>query len=232
MHPNLPTALVRLAEKIQPSQTALLVVDLQNDFCADGCALARTGADMDPPQAAARRMGDLIDVARSVGVVPIFVRLVGDPHAETDVWVDQRIRRAGAPYKPWATADSFGAAFYMVEPRPDEPVIDKYRYAAFQGTKLDHVLKRHGIRTLVVGGVATNVCVETAVREAFVRDFYVVLIEDGCAGTSQEAHDAAIANLGRFFCQVVNADEVIGVWQAGVPGDLSIAAAGGSRAAG
>ena len=215
MDPRLPTDLVPLDEKVDPRHTALLVVDLQNDFCADGCALARTGADMAPPQAAARRMAELIDVARATGVVPIFVRLVGDPHAETDVWVDQRIRRAGAPYKPWATADSFGAAFYLVEPRPNEPVIDKYRYAAFQGTKLEHVLKRHGIRTLVIGGVATNVCVETAVREAFVRDYYVVLVRDGCAGTSDEAHDAAIANLGRFFCQVVDADDVVAAWRAG-----------------
>jgi ureidoacrylate peracid hydrolase len=230
MDPQLPTSLVPLEDKVDPRHTALLVVDLQNDFCADGCALARTGADMAPPQAAARRMAELIDVARSIGVVPIFVRLVGDPHAETDVWVDQRIRRAGAPYKPWATADSFGAAFYVVEPRPDEPVIDKYRYAAFQGTKLEHVLKRHRIRTLVVGGVATNVCVETAVREAFVRDYYVVLVEDACAGTSEEAHDAAISNLGRFFCQVVDAVAIIRSWR----GHLAVPAGqpAGARAAG
>jgi ureidoacrylate peracid hydrolase len=213
MDPQLPTSLVPLAEKIDPRHTALLVVDLQNDFCADGCALARTGADMAPPQAAARRMAELIGVARDVGVLPIFVRLIGDPVTETAVWVDQRIRRAGAPYKPWATADSHGAAFYLVEPRPGEPVIDKYRYASFQGTKLEFVLRRHGIRTLVVGGVATNVCVDTAVREAFVRDLYVVLVRDACAGTSQEAHDAAIENLGRFFCQVVEASEVIASWQ-------------------
>jgi ureidoacrylate peracid hydrolase len=226
MEPHLPTALVPLDEKIDPRHTALLVVDLQNDFCADGCALARTGADMDPPQAAARRMAELVDVARSTGVVPIFVRLVGDPHAETEAWVDQRIRRAGAPYRPWATADSFGAAFYAVEPRADEPVIDKYRYAAFQGTKLEHVLKRHGIRTLVVGGVATNVCVETAVREAFVRDYYVVLVEDGCAGTSQEAHDAAIANLGKFFCQVVDSGEIVDTWARAARSEVAVAGTG------
>jgi ureidoacrylate peracid hydrolase len=232
MDPQLPTSLVPLVEKIDPRHTALLVVDLQNDFCADDCALARTGADVAPAQAAARRMTDLIEVARAVGVVPIFIRLVGDPQAETSVWVDQRIRRAGAPYKPWATADSFGAAFYLVEPRPDEPVVDKYRYAAFQGTKLEHVLKRHGVRTLVVGGVATNVCVETAVREAFVRDIYVVLVRDACAGTSRDAHDAAIENLGRFFCQVVDAAEVIDVWRAARTesrGPAPVSTAGSSR---
>ena len=225
MQPELPTTLVPLDEKIDPRHTALLVVDLQNDFCADGCALARTGADVAPAQAAARRMSELIDVARETGVLAIFVRLIGDPVTETAVWVDQRIRRAGAPYKPWATVDSHGAAFYVVEPRPGEPVIDKYRYASFQGTKLEFVLRRHGIRTLVVGGVATNVCVETAVREAFVRDLYVVLVRDGCAGTSQEAHDAAIENLGRFFCQVVDAQDVIDLWRG--PGERPTATAVG-----
>jgi ureidoacrylate peracid hydrolase len=212
MDPQLPTSLVPLEDKVDPRHTALLAVDLQNDFCADGCALARTGADMAPPQAAARRMADLIEAAREVGVLPIFMRLIGDPVTETAVWVDQRIRRAGAPYKPWATAESHGAAFYLVEPRPGEPVVDKYRYASFQGTKLEFVLRRHGIRTLVVGGVATNVCVETAVREAFVRDLFVVLVQDACAGTSHDAHLAAIENLGKFFCQVVGSAAVLRAW--------------------
>ena len=228
MDPQLPTALDPLDQKIDPGHTALLVVDLQNDFCADGCALARTGADMGPPQAAAQRMAELIDVARASGVLPIFVRLVGDPVTETAVWIDQRIRRAGAPYKPWATAESHGAAFYLVEPRPGEPVVDKYRYASFQGTKLEFVLRRHGIQTLVIGGVATNVCVETAVREAFVRDLHVVLVRDACAGTSGDAHDAAIANLGKFFCQVVDANEVIGVWRPGDGDRVRVAATTGA----
>ena len=232
MQPHLPTTLLPLHDKIDPRHTALLVVDLQNDFCADGCALARTGADMGPPQAAAERMAGLIDIARASGVLPIFVRLVGDPVTETAVWIDQRIRRAGAPYKPWATAESHGAAFYQVEPRPGEPVVDKYRYASFQGTKLEFVLRRHGIQTLVIGGVATNVCVETAVREAFVRDLYVVLVRDACAGTSEDAHDAAIANLGKFFCQVVDADEVIGVWQPRESVSTSVAVPAGGRIAG
>jgi ureidoacrylate peracid hydrolase len=174
-------------------------------------------------------MAELIDVARDVGVLPIFVRLIGDPDTETAVWVDQRIRRAGAPYKPWATAESHGAAFYLVEPRPEEPVVDKYRYASFQGTKLEFVLRRHAIRTLVVGGVATNVCVETAVREAFVRDLFVVLVRDACAGTSEEAHEAAIQNLGRFFCQVVDAAEVIDTWQGSLNPGASLTAAVDSR---
>jgi ureidoacrylate peracid hydrolase len=232
MNPELPTGLVPLDEKIDPRHTALLVVDIQNDFCADGCALASTGADMGPPQAAASRMADLLEVARETGVLPIFVRLVGDRVTETAVWIDQRIRRTGGkPYTSWAAADSFGAAFYLVRPRPEEPVVDKYRYASFQGTKLEFVLRRHGIRTLVVGGVATNVCVETAVREAFVRDLYVILVRDACAGTSQEAHDDAIENLGKFFCQVVDAEDVVRVWRSGIRNAAPIAAGAASRAA-
>jgi len=214
MSSEIPLDLVPLGAKIEPRHTALLVVDLQNDFCAGDGALARTGADVLPAQAAARRMTELIDVARRVGVLPIFVRLVGDPDTETAAWVDQRIRRAGAPYRPWATAGSQGAAFYGVVPLAGEPVVDKYRYACFEGTKLGYVLRRNGIQTLVVGGVATNVCVETAVREAFVRDLYVVLLRDGCAGTSEEAHRAALDNLGRFFCQVVDIDDVVAEWDA------------------
>jgi ureidoacrylate peracid hydrolase len=211
------TDLVELDRKIDPAHTALLLIDIQNDFCSDRGALAGTGADMQPPHAAVDRIESLLPIARAAGVQPIFVRLIGDPTTESGAWIDQRIRRAGSPYRPWATADSFGSAFYQLIPEPGEAVIDKYRYSAFEGTKLGYVLRKSGIRTVVVCGVATNVCVDTAVREAFTRDLMVVLLEDCSAGTSADAHVAALDNLGRFFAQVVHSDDVKRIWTQATP---------------
>jgi ureidoacrylate peracid hydrolase len=206
--------LVPLADKVMPERTALLVVDVQHDFCATDGALARTGADVEPADSAARSIAEsLLPAARASGVMPVFVRLIGDPTTQTPAWIDQRIRRAGAPYRAWAAPGSVGSQFYLVEPHPSDPIVDKVRYSSFEGTKLQHVLRSREIQTVVVCGVATNVCVDTAVREAFARDYFVVLVRDCTAGTSLASHEAALENLGRFFCQVVAASEIVALWQ-------------------
>lgn len=84
------------------------------------------------------------------------------------------------------------AVFYGdVRPRPDEPVVTKHRFSAFHNTDLETILKSHAIRMVVMTGVASNVCVETTARDAFVRDYYVVFLEDGTATYADEEHDAA-----------------------------------------
>lgn len=201
-----------LEEKVQPGHTALLLVDVQNDFCAKDGALSKTGADTAPARAVASTAVRLLKTARASGVLPIFLRLAAEEATESDAWIEQRLRRAGEPYRRWCGVGCWGWEFYEVAPLPSEPVLDKYRYSAFEGTKLGFVLRAAGIKTVVVGGVATNVCVDTAVREASARDYYVVLPADLTAGTSSEAHDAALANLGTFFCEVTTTAKLSRIW--------------------
>jgi ureidoacrylate peracid hydrolase len=100
-----------------------------------------------------------------------------------------------------------------VRPRPDEPVVTKHRYGAFESTDLDLVLRSRGVRTVIMTGVATNVCVETTARQAFLRDYYVVFLRDCTATYSQAEHDAALHNIDQFFGQVAGAEEVMACWQ-------------------
>jgi ureidoacrylate peracid hydrolase len=110
-------------------------------------------------------------------------------------------------------AGSWSGDFYGdVRPEPGETIVTKHRYSAFQNTDLDTILRANGIRTVVLTGVVTNVCVETTICEAFLRDYYVVLLRDGTAAYSQADHDMTLKNIDRFFGELSTIDELIGFW--------------------
>jgi ureidoacrylate peracid hydrolase len=131
------------------------------------------------------------------------------------VWLEQAERRRDGSYtlRPVCPPDSWNNDFYGdVRPRGHEPIVTKHRFDAFLNTDLDTILRANGIRTVVVCGVATNVCVETTVRSAFLRDYYVVVPADACATFSQEEHDAALRSIDKYFGAVVSIADVVGVW--------------------
>lgn len=94
-------------------------------------------------------------------------------------------------------------------PAPDELVLTKTRYSAFEGTSFDAWLWERGVRTLVICGVMTNLCVETTARHAFLKDFETVVVEDACASSRPDFHDASILNLGYGFASIVSTDGII-----------------------
>src|SRR5438094_773038 len=123
-------------------------------------------------------------------------------------------RRNGAYVQyPVCEPDAWNGDFYQVRPRSDEAIVTKHRYGAFESSDLDLVLRSKGIRTVIMTGVATNVCVETTARQAFLRDYYVVFTSDGTATYSQAEHDTTLANIDNYFGQVVTCDEVAACWQ-------------------
>jgi ureidoacrylate peracid hydrolase len=209
-----------LQEKLAPAHTALLVVDVLNDFCAPGGTMDQEGLDVTAPRDAAARIPALLEAARMVGVLPVFVRNVYSTpanHYLSPVWLEQAERRRQGSYtlRPVCPPDSWNNDFYgEVRPLADEPIVTKHRFDSFLNTDLDTILAAHGIRTVVIAGVATNVCVETTVRSAFLRDYYVVVPSDACATFSQDEHEASLRTIDRYFGQVVGLDEVVTVWRA------------------
>jgi ureidoacrylate peracid hydrolase len=98
-------------------------------------------------------------------------------------------------------------------------VVTKHRFDAFLNTDLETILRAHDVKTVVLTGVATNVCVETTARQAFVRDYYVVVVSDATAAYSAEEHDAALRTIDRYFGQVVGVDQLAAIWKrSGGPG--------------
>jgi ureidoacrylate peracid hydrolase len=209
-----------LAEKVDPRHTAVVVIDVLNDFCADDGMMAREGLDVSAPQALAERLPALLDAAREAGALVVFVRNVYSTEHNwylSEVWLEQAERRREGSYTERAVCppDSRGNDFYGdVRPRTGDPIVTKHRFDAFLNTDLETILRANGILTVIPVGVATNVCVETTARNAFLRDYYVVVPSDGCATFSDEEHVASLRNIDKYFGQVVTMRDAIETWEA------------------
>lgn len=166
----------------------------------------------------AKHLPQLIRTARAAGVFVVFVRNVYTSDQNfylSDVWLEQAARKRAGGYTriPVCAAGSWGGDFYgEVRPEPHDPVVTKHRYSAFYNTDLDTILRANGIRTVVLTGVVTNVCVETSAREAFVRDYYVVVASDGTAAYVQADHDMTLKNIDRFFGETATMEELTAIW--------------------
>jgi ureidoacrylate peracid hydrolase len=213
-----------LQEKVRPQHAALVVIDMQNDFCAPGGLVAKGGRDVSAAQEMAERLPGLIAAARAAAVLVVFVRNVYSSEQNfylSDVWLEQAARKQGGGYTsiPVCAAGSWEGDFYgAVRPEPGDPVVTKHRYSGFYNTDLDTILRSHGVRTLIATGVSTNVCVETTVREAFVRDYYVVLVADGTAAYSREEHDKTLKDVDRFFGEITTIAELKSLWATAAQG--------------
>ncbi len=200
-----------LPEKVDPAHTALLLVDFQNDFCSQEGGAGRRGADLATARAAAARTQDVLAAARAAGVLVVFIRAIYDEVYLTGPQLEVKARRSTPLLCQGGT---WGADLYSFEPQAGEFVVNKHRYSAFLGTDLEQVLHAAGTQTVVVTGVTTHVCVESTVRDAFFRDYYVVVPEDCVAAGNEAVHRASLANMDAYFAQVVPAQEVLDAWQA------------------
>ncbi|MCG6205275.1 cysteine hydrolase [Rhodopseudomonas sp. HC1] len=207
------TALLRnLADKTEPRLAALLVIDVQNDFAAPGGFFDRIGADLGVVQRErVPNLLRLIDAARRASVLVIFVQAIYDPEHLSDA-MRERNARIGNEL-PRCRSGTWGAEFYRVAPEPGEPVVIKHRYSAMVGPQLPELLRDRGIRSLLLTGIATDTCVESAGRDAYFRDYYVTLIGDCCGAASDEDHRGALKRFHRDYGPVVDADDVIATWQ-------------------
>lgn len=207
-----------LAKKVDPRHAALLVIDVQNDFLAEGGAKDREGKDLAMAQAIIPRLERLIDEAREAGALVIFIRNIYSTDANwylSDVWLEHaaRARKGSYTQYPVCAPGSWGGDFYRVRPTEKDAIVTKHRYSAFSDTDLDLVLRSRDIRTLIMTGIATNVCVESTARDGFFRDYYIVFTSDCTATRSVEEHEATLQNIRGYFGVVVTADEVASCWK-------------------
>lgn len=208
-----------LSRKVDPRWAALVVIDYQNDFCAPRGAFAKTGFDPTPLQAIAPALRRLVRAARDAGVPVIWVRnayTYGTNWYLSDVTLEQARRRWRGRYitVPVCAAGSQGAELYGgLRVRPEDAVVTKHRFNAMVDTDLDLILRSRRVRTVIVAGVLTNVCVESTVRDAFFKDYFPVVPRD-CVATYEKAqHEAALANIDTFFGQVATSAELVAAWR-------------------
>jgi len=218
MEKTLERMLKTLEKKVRPEHTALLIIDMQNDFCSIGGMFDREGYDVRLLQEITPRLLNLIEKARKVGVVIIFVKNVqsGKVNYLSDVWLEQSIREwKGGRYIHYAVCEqgSWGGDFYEgFIPSDSDFIVRKHRYGAFESTDLELILKSNDIRTLIITGAATNICVETTIRQAFMKEYYVVVPEDCVASLNKEMHENSLFTINKWFGQVVTSADIFKYW--------------------
>jgi len=203
------TTLVTLEEQVAARHTAVLVVDMQNDFCAEGGYLHRTyGIDTKTREELAGNVMALVEAARRSGAPVMWIAAVFDPHYLCQSYRAWALhRRRGEVI---CAEGTWGAEFYdHVKPASGEPVIEKHHYSAFYDTDLSRQLKARSIKTLIVTGVATNVCVDSTLRDGFFEGFHVVVPRDCVTADDVSLHEAALRTFERYFGYVTDTGRLV-----------------------
>jgi ureidoacrylate peracid hydrolase len=198
----------RLRAKLNPESTALVIVDMQKDFCCEGGVFHKRGFDIKPAQRLAKRLNAFIKEARKVLKHVIHLQMMRIPELTSPV-VNELYGRINMK----RSYDPAFAEPYEVIPQPEDVVIPKYKYSGFVSTYLDPFLRSKGIHTLILTGLATNVCVESTARDGFMREYYIVIPSDLTEGTSAEAKEWSLLNLDMFFGEVVSSYEILECWK-------------------
>lgn len=188
------------------TRIALVVVDLQNDFCHPDGVFHRAGLRLEDLDGLVERVNVLTRAARTAGHLVLWTRMVWDDDAALGLLAERSpfLATEGLRRGSWGAELLDG-----LQTDADDVVLDKTRFSSFYGTDLERLLGERGIGTLVVAGVRTDFCVESTVRDAFFRDMRVVVVRPAVAGYIPALHEHSLALMGTVFAQVVDADEAL-----------------------
>ena len=203
--------------EIDLNRTAVLVIDMQNAFVSKGGMFDLSGKDMEYIARTIEPNRNIIKAARESGVKVVYAvhRITADmkeigPMSRFSMTPERlknpEVRNGSILEGTWGTE-----IIDELKPRKDEMVIVKRRFGAFFGTELDMMLRTFDIRYLIFTGVATNVCVETSLREASQLQYLPVLVSDACAATEPSRQQSSIDNIKEIFGWVTTSDQVLKV---------------------
>ncbi len=177
------------------ARTALLIVDLHNDFLPPEGAYARACQSPDSIAALPARIAPLAGAIRARGGWVVSAQFTLVPGKGGEPFISPHLKAL----RPFLGKGDFAPGSWgnsMVdELQPADITVEKVAYSAFYMSRLEFVLGKAGIDTLITGGIVTNGGVASTVRDAHVRDFTTIVLSDGCAAFSESAHQAAMASL-------------------------------------
>jgi ureidoacrylate peracid hydrolase len=227
---------------LAPSRTAVIVVDLQNGYASKGGYRDLRGRDISGAEAVIENTNRILKEARAAGCTVVLLQNGWEPG----------LRDAGGPTSPnWHKSNPLRLMrerpqlqdkiltkgswdFDLVDSLSVEPsdlIVPKARYSGFTGTNLDLLLRERDIRTLIVTGIASNVCVESTIRDALFREYFCVFVHDAAQQSGPEfVQQAVIYNVETFLGWVSDTNAVCNALRSALPGDNSNQTAAGNAA--
>jgi ureidoacrylate peracid hydrolase len=187
----------QLDEILHPAHTALVLIDMQNDFCRPDGWMAQHGRDISAIAEVIPRLRDLLAAARAASVKVIFIQQTTLPGgaSDTPAWLYFKTRD-GRTETDYTIDGSWGQEIVEeLVPAQGELRMTKFRPSAFHGTSFDLILKTAGIKTTVIAGVITQGCVLASALDASFHGYYTVVVEDCVASFSGVQHENILAFL-------------------------------------
>ena len=197
-------------DALDPNSAALLVIDMQNAFCHPEGTLGDSGVDVGPVAGVYEPIAGLVRGFKATGIPVIWT-------VQEHLQPDRSRRQKRLPShterrsRVAALAGTWDAAIVsQLADLADEPtmVVRKHRFGAFYETRLETLLGMLGVRTLFITGVTLNACVETTIREAYLRDYDVVAVTDCIAGVRPQWEPAALEVWSHYLARLATSREV------------------------
>jgi nicotinamidase-related amidase len=182
--------------KIDPARTALLTIDLQNDFLHPEGAYGRAGQGADAIAALPAKVRPVRDALRAAGGTYISAQFTLVPGPGGEPLIAPHLKTL----RPFLTKGDFapgGFGHSLVDDlAPADYTVEKVAYSAFYQTRLEYIMRALSLDTLIIGGIVTNGGVASTVRDAHLRNIETVLLSDGCAAFRNDVHEATLLSLG------------------------------------
>jgi ureidoacrylate peracid hydrolase len=213
---------------IDPVRSAVVVVDMENDFVAKGGMFDRAGADVSGAQKAIAPTANVLAAARQAGIKIVYLKMgyrpdlsdLGAPDSvnrtrHLKFGVGQTIRAPDGRESRVLIRDTWDTDIVPeLKPQPNDIVLYKTRFSGFYQTDLDATLKKLGIKYLIVTGVTTSICVESTVRDAMFRDYLCVMLRDCMSepighDLPRTNHEASLLNAEVLLGWVSDSDQFI-----------------------
>src|ERR1700712_3369253 len=194
--------------ELDPARAALVIQDMQNDVIIAGGAFADSGSPVHAmEQSVVANVAALAAAARAAGVPVIHVWYIVEPEArglKLNAPLFQGVKDTGALVRgTWGAAPAEG-----LEPREGDLVIEKMRMSAWQGTRLESLLRGLGRDTVIVTGAWTNMSIEHTARTGADMGYDMIVVEDGCSSMNADWHNASINFALQNVCQVADVASV------------------------
>lgn len=216
-----------------PSETAVIVIDMQNAYASIGGYVDLAGFDISGAQSTIANITRTLEAARGAGIQVVYLQNGWDPdYVEAGTPLSPNYHKSNAlkamrrnPNLKGQLLARGGWDYELVDelaPKPGDIRVHKTRYSAFFNSQLDSILRARGIRNLIFVGIATNVCVESTLRDGFHLEYFCTVLEDATHHLGPDfIQKATIYNIETFFGWVGGVDDFVASVDGLVPGETS-----------